>query len=330
MQVLFICDNDLVRGPMARALAERFATDQRLVGTTFGSAGLHAPSGQLPPVQFVWFMADQRFDMSRHRPAVLSPRACRDADLMLCMTHELAHHVRARLSEAHAGRVVVLNQAVGFTGPRSRLDIAGPPSLHPRALLALYSQMKASVGRLVRMLGESHARPEDFGASGRATDAVDPFDDPAVRRFLAQGILDFLERTFEPPTTEQILDMLAMVGRRLGEDQFHRLVAEDLAGSIRPTADGNHWELGSARPRANTPPPRPPAPSTMTSAEALAMLGLTIGASRAHGQRAWRKLVVRYHPDKFHDDEEFRRLAEAKTRRLNQAWDLVRDLLAEE
>lgn len=328
MQVLFVCDNDLVRGPMACALAERFAQDQRLHGTTFASAGLRAHPGALPPVQFVWFMADQRFDMSRHRPSPLSPRICRDADLMLCMTQEVASNVKGRLSSAHAGRVVVLNQAVGFAGPQSRLDVQGPATLQPRHFLALYSQLKASVGRLVRMLGESHARPEDFGATGRAADAIDPFDDPAVRRFLAQGIVDFLERCYEPPTTDHLLDMLAMVGRRLSEDQFLRLADEDLAGIIRPTQDGHGWELGAARPAAS-PPPRA-ANGAMTTHQALAILGLPSGATRAAGQRAWRKLLARYHPDKFHDDEQFRHLAEAKTRRLNEAWVLVRESLADE
>jgi curved DNA-binding protein CbpA len=39
-------------------------------------------------------------------------------------------------------------------------------------------------------------------------------------------------------------------------------------------------------------------------------------------------LLKRYHPDKFHDDEEFRAMAESKARRINRAWEVLKTALA--
>jgi hypothetical protein len=38
---------------------------------------------------------------------------------------------------------------------------------------------------------------------------------------------------------------------------------------------------------------------------------------------------ARHHPDNFHDDPEFRTLAEIKVRRLNAAWTMVKKMMGE-
>jgi curved DNA-binding protein CbpA len=43
-----------------------------------------------------------------------------------------------------------------------------------------------------------------------------------------------------------------------------------------------------------------------------------------------RTLIMKYHPDRFADDEEFRSMAEEKARRINMAWDFVRKRLENE
>lgn len=63
---------------------------------------------------------------------------------------------------------------------------------------------------------------------------------------------------------------------------------------------------------------------------ALAVLGLSGHVTRGQAKKAWRELLVQYHPDKVaHLAPEFRALAEEKTRALNEAWASLEPLLDE-
>ncbi|MCB9826428.1 MAG: J domain-containing protein [Planctomycetes bacterium] len=74
---------------------------------------------------------------------------------------------------------------------------------------------------------------------------------------------------------------------------------------------------------ATAEPPRPrPAPLDLD--EALRLLGLERGATRADAEHAFRERSLSCHPDKVaHLDEDFQRLAEAKFLALSEAFDLV-------
>lgn len=53
-----------------------------------------------------------------------------------------------------------------------------------------------------------------------------------------------------------------------------------------------------------------------------ALLGVSAGTPLPEARRAFRRLIAQYHPDKVaHLAPEFRALAEAKTRELNEAWE---------
>lgn len=58
--------------------------------------------------------------------------------------------------------------------------------------------------------------------------------------------------------------------------------------------------------------------------DAWRVLGLQPGASLADARKAWRTLLVQYHPDKVaHLAPEFRSLAENKTREIMIAWEQI-------
>lgn len=67
----------------------------------------------------------------------------------------------------------------------------------------------------------------------------------------------------------------------------------------------------------------------ITDAEAFEVLSISKETPYGEAQSLYRKLLMRYHPDKFHDDEEFRKMAESKTKRINAAWALIRTRLPE-
>jgi hypothetical protein len=66
------------------------------------------------------------------------------------------------------------------------------------------------------------------------------------------------------------------------------------------------------------PPPEPP------PIDPFKILGVAPGVTLEEAKKAWRGLIVQYHPDKVaHLAPEFRALAEEKTRELNAAWELL-------
>ena len=54
-------------------------------------------------------------------------------------------------------------------------------------------------------------------------------------------------------------------------------------------------------------------------------LGLTEDASDAEVDRAWRRLIAQYHPDRVANAaKEIREMADRRTREINQAYDIIR------
>jgi DnaJ like chaperone protein len=100
--------------------------------------------------------------------------------------------------------------------------------------------------------------------------------------------------------------LLAEIARRLG---------------LGPFFEGFQfqWDEGFARggQRAAPPPDR--------TAEALATLGLSRGATAVEIKHAWRTLSKEHHPDRVtHLGDEFRRVAEERMTRINAAYDTLK------
>jgi hypothetical protein len=80
-----------------------------------------------------------------------------------------------------------------------------------------------------------------------------------------------------------------------------------------------------ANPRKAPPPPTPPAPK---EEDPFAVLGLKPSANEEAVRKAFRDLIVQYHPDKVaHLGPEFRDLAEKKSRELTAAYEAAQKRL---
>ncbi len=113
--------------------------------------------------------------------------------------------------------------------------------------------------------------------------------------------------------------------RRLG-----RLVRASLLSSDLPTPQGpdafdtssqNYadWQPKTGQPNASgprNPPPPPPSPE----AGYYAALELPAGASFEEIKRAYKTLMKKYHPDRFHNEPQKKQFAEAVTQKLNEAY----------
>ena len=84
-------------------------------------------------------------------------------------------------------------------------------------------------------------------------------------------------------------------------------------------------------PQAAPPPPEPeppPAPAPVEARDPFTVLGVAQGCSAEELKKAFRGLVVLYHPDKVaHLGHEFQELAERKTRELTVAYDAAQRIV---
>ncbi len=71
-----------------------------------------------------------------------------------------------------------------------------------------------------------------------------------------------------------------------------------------------------------------PGPLRPLGKDPYAVLGIGSGSTLAEAKRAWRALIIQYHPDKVaHLAPEFRSLAETRTREIMDAWTQLQEEL---
>ncbi len=92
-----------------------------------------------------------------------------------------------------------------------------------------------------------------------------------------------------------------------------------------PRPDGSRRPREEVKPgREEKTPPRPstpPAPAVAGSSDPWQLLGIAPGMSLSEARKLFHAQLAQYHPDKVaHLAEEFRALAEERTRRLLEAW----------
>lgn len=174
--------------------------------------------------------------------------------------------------------------------------------------------------------------------------------DPGVRMAVGRYMLDFLRRSFDPVSSEELLFGLKLAGYTIPAEAMHEILTTELRRAVerrgndtwayvegasteknpRQSAAGN----GSAAPPPPPPPPRekeqspPPAPREefriKSIAQAFEIIGIAESAAVDEIKKTYRDLMKRYHPDRFMDDPEFRSLAEEKARRINLAYDYLK------
>ncbi len=81
-------------------------------------------------------------------------------------------------------------------------------------------------------------------------------------------------------------------------------------------------------PKVEVPPPAPPPPPEPPPLDPFAILGVAPGVGFDEVKKAYRALILQYHPDKVaHLGKEFRELAEKKTLDLNAAYQMLEKTL---
>ena len=115
MNILFICDGNICRSPMAEALLRKMLSDRKITGVKVASCGLSAQP---------WGIADRRLGLvigeaykllQDHRSRPLTEQAVREADLILGMENRHVKTVLERFPEAQ-GKADLLTVYAGIGG----------------------------------------------------------------------------------------------------------------------------------------------------------------------------------------------------------------------
>ena len=115
MNVLFVCDGNVCRSPMAEALLRKKLAERRIAGVNVASCGLSARP---------WGFADRRLSLvigeaykllEDHRSRPLTEREVREADLILGMENRHVDTILERFPETK-GKVNLLTAYAGARG----------------------------------------------------------------------------------------------------------------------------------------------------------------------------------------------------------------------
>lgn len=338
---------------MARAIAQRLAMKAHLGGFAFDSAGIDQAGVATGTPATIVFMRGKKVRMETHRSKPLTQHLIDGADIVVCMTRDIAKRAKEKAGADFAPKIVQLNESIMMSTKRIDIDPAEEDEL--TTTQRIYSTLLASLGRFVRMLEDPMACVEDFGAKpvpkkfkpekkGGNSKGAHSSIDPKLRPFLANTTFDLLERSFDPPTTTYLQGELTERGFKMTILEVEEILRHDLHGYVRLDPDGV-WvlEAGADKRRQDEARARRDSanndrqqqqrsgPTTVTvkvtsKEEAIAILGLKKSSSLDDAKQKYRKLLKRYHPDKFHDDPEFASMAKEKTQRLNAAYDLLEKL----
>lgn len=115
MNILFVCDGNICRSPMAEALLRKKLAERKIAGVNVASCGISARP---------WGIADRRLSLvigeaykllEDHRSRPLTEQAVREADLILGMENRHVKTILGRFPEAQ-GKVDVLTAYSGMGG----------------------------------------------------------------------------------------------------------------------------------------------------------------------------------------------------------------------
>ena len=115
MNILFVCDGNVCRSPMAEALLRKKLAERKITGVNVASCGLSARP---------WGVADRRLSLvigeaykflEDHRSRPLTEREVREADLILGMENRHVKTILERFPEAE-GKTHMLTAYAGVNG----------------------------------------------------------------------------------------------------------------------------------------------------------------------------------------------------------------------
>jgi DnaJ-domain-containing protein 1 len=119
------------------------------------------------------------------------------------------------------------------------------------------------------------------------------------------------------------------IGTGVGAEGWSTIgeIAERAAGQIADAARELEEFLSGSRTPPPPPPRTPPPPREHPLAAHYRMLGVAVGSDLTTVERAWRRLVLENHPDRFMDDPARQKQANDRLREINAAHEVLEKAL---
>lgn len=152
MRVLLVCSGNICRSPMAAEYLRHRAAAERLSHLVVASAGTLGIEGAPAAPHAVRVLADEGFDLRRHRSRGLTLEDARTTDLVVGMERAHLEGVRRRLPGLHAELVLLRAYERSPHPETSAPDLPDPVGMPLAAFRACFATIRTSVDHLVLSL----------------------------------------------------------------------------------------------------------------------------------------------------------------------------------
>ncbi len=115
MNILFVCDGNIARSPMAEALLRKMLMERGIVGVNIASCGLSARPWGIADRRLSLVIGDTYKLLEKHHSKPLTEEAVEESDLILGMENRHVNAILERFPEAK-GKVHVITAYAGREG----------------------------------------------------------------------------------------------------------------------------------------------------------------------------------------------------------------------
>ncbi|MDH7568976.1 MAG: hypothetical protein QHJ73_05260 [Armatimonadota bacterium] len=146
MRVLFVCQANMCRSPLAEALGRRIASERGVVQIHFRSCGLYAAEGMGAVPQVIEIAERLGADLSAHQSRPFSMQLGHWADYIVAMTRSQKEEVLRRLPVLRRRTFTFAEWVYHVTGTRPRWrdvvdPVGGPPEGFEKCAALLYDAL---------------------------------------------------------------------------------------------------------------------------------------------------------------------------------------------
>jgi protein-tyrosine-phosphatase/predicted ATP-grasp superfamily ATP-dependent carboligase len=152
--ILFVCNGNIMRSPLAAALLRRALNDGVGAATRIQSAGLHAVPGRRAEPLACSIAGELGISLGEHRAQSVSSELVAGANAIFVMDRFNEAELLARYPDT-AGKVFLLAMCDGEHN--GRLDITDPYGHPPETVRECFARISASVACLARQLSQARS-----------------------------------------------------------------------------------------------------------------------------------------------------------------------------
>jgi protein-tyrosine-phosphatase len=153
MKVLFVCDGNICRSPLAAAYLRHRAASEGLGNIVVDSAGLLGIEGAPAAPFSIEVAKDAGLDLTRHRSRGVTPEDAHTADLVISMTRTQLDTLARRHPSKRQRRLMLRAFEDGPTPNAPAKELADPVSGPIEGYREAFAVIRTCIDNLIRHLG---------------------------------------------------------------------------------------------------------------------------------------------------------------------------------